>query len=69
MTSLFLSERWTLDPNPGACRCADQGDFTRTGKRTKRGVLQDGLNSAFRYIINNFVDDWNQVRAPVQRLQ
>jgi len=37
-----------------------KGDFTRTGKRTKRGVLADGLNSARRYIINNFADKMNQ---------
>lgn len=37
-----------------------KGDFTRTGKRTKRGVLADGLNSAKRYVINNFIDEINQ---------
>ncbi|KAG8817964.1 hypothetical protein FRC17_011020 [Serendipita sp. 399] len=31
-------------------------DFTRTGKRTKRGNLQDGLNSAIRYVKNNYFD-------------
>jgi phosphatidylinositol 4-phosphatase len=40
-----------------------KGDFTRTGKRTKRGVLTDGINSAKRYFINNLVDDINQVSA------
>jgi hypothetical protein len=31
-------------------------DFTRTGKRTKAGALQDGQNSIMRYIGNNFTD-------------
>ncbi|OQR97037.1 phosphatidylinositide phosphatase SAC1 [Thraustotheca clavata] len=35
-------------------------DFTRTGKRTKRGALQDGYNSCLRYILNNFVDGHRQ---------
>lgn len=35
-------------------------DFTRTGKRTKQGVLKDGMNSAIRYIKNNFFDGERQ---------
>jgi hypothetical protein len=31
-----------------------KGDFTRTGKRTKLGAARDGVNSAQRYVINNF---------------
>ena len=31
-------------------------DFTRTGKRTYYGTLQDGWNSAIRYYLNNFQD-------------
>ncbi|XP_014288427.1 phosphatidylinositol-3-phosphatase SAC1 [Halyomorpha halys] len=31
-------------------------DFTRTGKRTKAGVFQDGINSLVRYYKNNFQD-------------
>lgn len=31
-------------------------DFTRTGERTKAGMLQDGNNSLTRYIRNNFMD-------------
>merc|ERR1712029_1112371 len=31
-------------------------DFTRTGVRTHWGVLQDGWNSAIRYVKNNFKD-------------
>ncbi|OQR92881.1 phosphatidylinositide phosphatase SAC1-like protein [Achlya hypogyna] len=35
-------------------------DFTRTGKRTKKGVLQDVYNSCLRYLLNNFVDGQKQ---------
>ncbi|EPQ32453.1 uncharacterized protein PFL1_00649 [Pseudozyma flocculosa PF-1] len=35
-------------------------DFTRTGKRSKEGALQDGLNSITRYIKNNFYDGARQ---------
>ncbi|ETW05418.1 hypothetical protein H310_03184 [Aphanomyces invadans] len=35
-------------------------DFTRTGKRTTRGALQDGYNSVLRYILNNFYDGHRQ---------
>jgi len=36
-------------------------DFTRTGKRTKWGMLKDGYNSAIRYYKNNFTDGFRQV--------
>ena len=36
-------------------------DFTRTGKRTFRGMLRDGYNSAVRYWKNNFQDGFRQV--------
>ncbi|KAJ1568827.1 hypothetical protein HK405_013365, partial [Cladochytrium tenue] len=35
-------------------------DFTRTGRRSAEGVLQDLLNSVVRYIKNNFVDGRRQ---------
>ncbi|WFD25676.1 Phosphoinositide phosphatase sac1 [Malassezia nana] len=35
-------------------------DFTRTGRRTSEGVLQDGLNSLTRYTKNNFFDGQRQ---------
>ncbi|GAA5877836.1 hypothetical protein JCM8547_002693, partial [Rhodosporidiobolus lusitaniae] len=31
-------------------------DYTRTGKRSKEGALQDGINSLIRYVKNNFLD-------------
>lgn len=36
-------------------------DFTRTGKRSRDGVLQDGKNSIMRYLKNNFFDGTRQV--------
>lgn len=35
-------------------------DFTRTGKRTVSGALQDGINSVTRYYLNNFADGVRQ---------
>uniref|UniRef100_F6YM78 Phosphatidylinositol-3-phosphatase SAC1 n=2 Tax=Ciona intestinalis TaxID=7719 RepID=F6YM78_CIOIN len=35
-------------------------DYTRTGKRTKFGLLKDGYNSAVRYLKNNFSDGFRQ---------
>lgn len=35
-------------------------DFTRTGKRTTLGSLQDGINSALRYYFGNFSDGRRQ---------
>ncbi len=34
-------------------------DFTRTGKRTIMGALDDGKNSIHRYYINNLCDGYN----------
>jgi phosphatidylinositol 4-phosphatase len=35
-------------------------DFTRTGKRTLAGAIQDGINSVTRYYLNNFADGVRQ---------
>jgi hypothetical protein len=35
-------------------------DFTKYGKRTYRGLLDDGWNSAVRYVLNNFYDGTRQ---------
>mmetsp|Transcript_10611 Transcript_10611/g.12222 ORF Transcript_10611/g.12222 Transcript_10611/m.12222 type:complete len:662 (+) Transcript_10611:200-2185(+) len=35
-------------------------DFTRTGKRTKVGLLKDGWNSVLRFYLNNFCDGRRQ---------
>eukprot|EP01102_Stenamoeba_stenopodia_P007642 TRINITY_DN2153_c0_g1_i1.p1 TRINITY_DN2153_c0_g1~~TRINITY_DN2153_c0_g1_i1.p1 ORF type:complete len:241 (+),score=52.88 TRINITY_DN2153_c0_g1_i1:191-913(+) len=37
-----------------------KNDFTRTGKRDFRGVLNDGINSVTRYYLNNFKDGTRQ---------
>lgn len=36
-------------------------DFTRTGKRTRVGLMKDGINSLTRYYMNNFSDGYRQV--------
>ena len=33
-------------------------DFTRTGKRTYQGAINDGINAVTRYYINNFTDGY-----------
>lgn len=35
-------------------------DYTRTGKRSMAGVLDDGIKSASRYYLNNFSDGARQ---------
>lgn len=35
-------------------------DFTRTGKRTPMGYVQDGINAIQRYVFNNFYDGQKQ---------
>ncbi|XP_015908698.2 phosphatidylinositol-3-phosphatase SAC1 [Parasteatoda tepidariorum] len=35
-------------------------DFTRTGKRSKQGLIRDGINSLIRYYKNNFSDGFRQ---------
>lgn len=37
-------------------------DFTRTGKRTRWGLIRDAVNSLARYYKNNFADGFRQVR-------
>lgn len=38
-------------------------DFTRTGKRTVQGAMQDGINSLTRYFKNNLKDGFRQVSS------
>lgn len=35
-------------------------DYTRTGKRTRMGMMRDGVNSMSRYYKNNFTDGYRQ---------
>ena len=37
-----------------------KGDYTRFGKKSIKGTLQDGIYSVKRYFINNFGDGYNQ---------
>jgi len=37
-----------------------KNDFTRTGQRSLKGTLNDGLNSCIRYWLNNFKDGFRQ---------
>lgn len=39
---------------------AIRGDYTRYGKSSIRGIINDGLNSMTRYYINHFLDGHNQ---------
>lgn len=45
-----------------------KSDFTRTGKRTRKGLLEDGVKSTMRYIKNNFFDGARQVCVTMARL-
>lgn len=36
-------------------------DVTRLGRRTRRGAIDDGINSAMRYYINNYQDTDRQI--------
>ncbi|KAG5353447.1 hypothetical protein C0989_006603 [Termitomyces sp. Mn162] len=38
-----------------------KSDFTRTNKRTRKGVLEDGVKSTLRYLKNNYFDGARQV--------
>ncbi|XP_072772678.1 phosphatidylinositol-3-phosphatase SAC1-A-like [Nerophis lumbriciformis] len=55
---------WADNANACAVQYAGTGalktDFTRTGKRTRWGLLLDGWNSMIRYYKNNFSDGFRQ---------
>ncbi|GCC29567.1 hypothetical protein chiPu_0008009 [Chiloscyllium punctatum] len=55
---------WADNANACAKQYAGTGalktDFTRTGKRTKWGLVMDGWNSMLRYYKNNFSDGFRQ---------
>jgi len=44
-------------------------DFTRTGKRTYKGAINDGVNSIIRYYINNFTDGYYHDCLDIATLQ
>uniref|UniRef100_A0A665VGI4 Phosphatidylinositide phosphatase SAC1-A n=1 Tax=Echeneis naucrates TaxID=173247 RepID=A0A665VGI4_ECHNA len=55
---------WADNANACAVQYAGTGalktDFTRTGKRTRLGLVMDGWNSMIRYYKNNFSDGFRQ---------
>uniref|UniRef100_A0A3Q1IIR3 SAC domain-containing protein n=1 Tax=Anabas testudineus TaxID=64144 RepID=A0A3Q1IIR3_ANATE len=55
---------WADNANACAVQYAGTGalktDFTRTGKRTRWGLMMDGWNSMIRYYKNNFSDGFRQ---------
>ncbi|KAK7806925.1 hypothetical protein U0070_026068 [Myodes glareolus] len=55
---------WADNANACAKQYAGTGalktDFTRTGKRTRLGLIMDGFNSLLRYYKNNFSDGFRQ---------
>ncbi|KAJ2723355.1 Phosphoinositide phosphatase sac1 [Coemansia sp. Benny D115] len=60
----MLNNLWADNADAVSCAYSGTGalktDFTRTGKRTKAGALQDGRNSVERYIRGNFFDGERQ---------
>ena len=57
-------EFWTDNANKISLLYSGTGalkvDFTRTGKRTSAGEIEDGKRAVSRYFINNFYDVYNQ---------
>jgi hypothetical protein len=55
---------WTNNANAMSMGYTGTGalkaDFTKTGKRTIKGMINDGINSCMRYYINNFTDGVKQ---------
>ena len=57
-------EFWTDNANRISLLYSGTGalkvDFTRTGKRSRAGEIEDGKRAVSRYFINNFYDVYNQ---------
>lgn len=62
--NLFFQSFWADNADAVSCAYSGTGalktDFTRTGRRTRRGALKDFLNSATRYFKNNLKDGARQ---------
>ncbi|ETW00541.1 hypothetical protein H310_07129 [Aphanomyces invadans] len=60
----FFKNAWADNADAVSLMYAGTGalktDFTRTGKRTLAGAIQDGINSVTRYYLNNFTDGIRQ---------
>ena len=56
----FFRDAWTCHADVVSKLYSGTGalktDFTRTGKRTYKGAINDGINSLTRYYLNNFRD-------------
>jgi len=61
---LSFREIWTKNADALSILYTGTGalktDFTRTGKRSNKGALNDGRNSIVRYVLGNFYDGYNQ---------
>jgi hypothetical protein len=61
---VMFKTTWTNNANAMSLGYAGTGalkvDFTKTGKRTFKGMINDGINSCMRYYINNFTDGIKQ---------
>ncbi|KAJ3127318.1 Phosphatidylinositide phosphatase SAC1 [Nowakowskiella sp. JEL0407] len=55
---------WANNADEMALQYAGSGamktDFTRTGKRSWNGIMDDGYNASIRYAKNNYADGWRQ---------
>lgn len=62
--NLFFMSFWADNADAVSCAYSGTGalktDFTRTGQRTKKGALNDLLNSITRYYLNNYRDGYRQ---------
>eukprot|EP00331_Platyophrya_macrostoma_P010746 CAMPEP_0176425086 /NCGR_PEP_ID=MMETSP0127-20121128/11202_1 /TAXON_ID=938130 /ORGANISM="Platyophrya macrostoma, Strain WH" /LENGTH=343 /DNA_ID=CAMNT_0017806225 /DNA_START=740 /DNA_END=1774 /DNA_ORIENTATION=+ len=60
----IFRETWTTNANAMSLLYtgtnAQKTDFTRLGKRTFKGMLDDGKAGVIRYVKNNFYDGYNQ---------
>jgi SacI homology domain/Inositol phosphatase len=60
----IFKEAWANNGDAVSHQYAGTGalksDFTRTGKRTGKGMLRDGQNALNRHVINNFLDGLRQ---------
>lgn len=60
----IFKSMWTNNANAMSMGYTGTGalkaDFTKTGKRTIKGMFNDGVNSCMRYYINNFTDGVKQ---------
>lgn len=65
MTDVLLFQVWADHADAIATAYGGSGalksDFTRTNKRTRKGLVEDGIKSTLRYLKNNYFDGARQV--------